>query len=187
MKLQNKKIAILATDGFEKSELFEPLYALKEQGASVDIISIKEGEIKSWDNKNWGETIQVDKLVKNANASDYNALILPGGVINPDSLRVDEDALSFIRKFFKEGKPVAAICHAPWLLISAKVIENRTVTSYHSIKDDVINARAHWKYQEVVVDSGLITSRSPEDLPAFINKIIEEVIEGKHEKQVFNA
>lgn len=187
MKLQNKRIAILATDGFEKSELFDPLNALKEQGATVDIISIKEGEIKSWDNKNWGKTIEVDKLAKNAKASDYNALILPGGVINPDLLRVNEDALSFIRGFFREGKPVAAICHAPWLLISAKVIENRTVTSYHSIKDDIINAGAHWKYQEVVVDSGLITSRSPEDLPAFINKIIEEVVEGKHEEQVLNA
>jgi protease I len=177
----------LATDGFEKSELFEPLNALKEQGAAVDIVSIKEGDIKSWDDKNWGKTIKVDKLVKSTNASDYDALVLPGGVINPDLLRVNEDALSFIRGFFKEGKPVAAICHAPWLLISAKVIENRTVTSYHSIKDDVINAGAHWKYQEVVVDSGLITSRSPEDLPAFIDKVIEEVTEGKHEKQVLNA
>ncbi|WP_100614394.1 type 1 glutamine amidotransferase domain-containing protein [Confluentibacter citreus] len=187
MKLQNKRIAILATDGFEKSELFDPLKALKEQGATVEIISIKEGNIKSWDDKNWGETIKVDKLAKNANPSDYSALILPGGVINPDLLRVNEDALSFIRNFFSQRKPVAAICHAPWLLISAKVIENRTVTSYFSIKDDLINAGARWKNQEVVVDSGLITSRDPQDLPAFINKIIEEVAEGKYEKEVLKA
>lgn len=187
MKLQNKRIAILATDGFEKSELFEPLNALKEEGATVHIISIKEGYIKSWDDKNWGESIEVDMLAKNADVSNYHALVLPGGVMNPDLLRVNEDALSFIRAFFREGKPVAAICHAPWLLISANVIENRTVTSYHSIKDDIINAGAHWKYQEVVVDSGLITSRSPEDLPAFIDKVIEEIAEGKHEKQVLNV
>jgi len=183
MKLENKTIAILATDGFEKSELFEPLNAVKKQGAHVDIVSIKEGAIKSWDNKNWGETIQVDKLVETANASNYDALILPGGVINPDTLRVNEDALAFIRDFFEQGKPVAAICHAPWLLISAGVIENREVTSFHSIKTDVMNAGAHWKDKEVVVDSGLITSRNPKDLPAFIDKIIEEVLEGKHEEQ----
>jgi len=183
MKLQDKTIAILATDGFEKSELFEPLNAVKAQGATVDIVSLKEGEIKSWDDKNWGESIQVDKLVKNLDASQYDALILPGGVINPDTLRTDEDALTFIRDFFKEGKPVAAICHAPWLLISADVIENREVTSFHSIKTDVINAGANWKDKEVVVDAGLVTSRNPKDLPAFIDKIIEEVLEGKHEKQ----
>lgn len=183
MKLQDKTIAILATDGFEKSELFEPLNAVKAQGATIDIVSIKEGEIKSWDDKNWGEAIKVDKLVKNVNASDYDALILPGGVINPDTLRADEDALSFIRDFFKKGKPVAAICHAPWLLISADVIKNRKVTSYHTIKTDVINAGAQWRDEEVVVDAGLVTSRNPQDLPAFIDKIIEEVLEGKHEAQ----
>lgn len=183
MKLENKTLAILATDGFEKSELFEPLNALKAEGATVDIVSIKEGSIKSWDEKNWGESIPVDKLVQNAQASNYDALILPGGVINPDSLRTNEDALSFIRDFFREGKPVAAICHAPWLLISAGVIENREVTSFHSIKADVINAGGDWRDEEVVVDSGLVTSRNPKDLPAFIDKIIEEVLEGQHENQ----
>lgn len=183
MKLENKTIAILATDGFEKSELFEPLNAVKAEGATVDIVSIKEGSIKSWDEKNWGESIPVDKLVQNAQASNYDALILPGGVINPDSLRTNEDALSFIRDFFREGKPVAAICHAPWLLISAGVIENREVTSFHSIKTDVINAGGEWRDEEVVVDSGLVTSRNPKDLPAFIDKIIEEVLEGQHENQ----
>lgn len=187
MKLEGKKIAFLATDGFEKSELFEPLKAVKDEGATAHVISIKEGEIKSWDKTDWGKSVPVDRLVTDANASDYNALVLPGGVINPDTLRTDENALSFIKNFFKSGKPVAAICHAPLLLISAKVIENRKVTSYKSIKDDVINAGANWVDEEVVVDSGLVTSRNPKDLPAFIDKVIEEVREGKHEEQVANA
>ncbi|MBP0903671.1 type 1 glutamine amidotransferase domain-containing protein [Mariniflexile gromovii] len=187
MKLRNKTVAILATDGFEKSELFEPLNALKNEGAEVHIISLKNGNITSWDDKDWGASIEVDKLITNANASDYNGLVLPGGVINPDLLRVNKQALDFIRNFFKEKKPVAAICHAPWLLISAGVIENRTVTSYKSIKDDVVNAGANWQDKEVVVDAGLITSRNPKDLPAFIKKVIEEIAEGKHEDQVINA
>ncbi|MCG9791184.1 type 1 glutamine amidotransferase domain-containing protein [Flavobacterium algicola] len=179
MKLENKKIAILATDGFEKSELFEPLNGLKKEGAEVHIISIKEGDIKSWDVDDWGESIAVDKLVKNANVADYDALVLPGGVINPDLLRVTEEALDFIRDFYNQEIPVAAICHAPWLLISAGIIENRTVTSYNSIKQDVINAGAHWEDKEVITDNGLITSRNPKDLPAFVAKIIEEITEGK--------
>ncbi|MFD0798349.1 type 1 glutamine amidotransferase domain-containing protein [Maribacter chungangensis] len=187
MKLQDKKVAILATDGFEKSELFQPLKALKNEGAAVHIISVKDGEIKSWDGNNWGASITVDKLVDDANESDYHSLVLPGGVANPDLLRTHDNALDFIRVFFKSGKPVAAICHAPWLLISADVIENRKVTSYHSIKDDVINAGAHWVDEEVVVDQGLVTSRNPDDLPAFIEKIIEETREGKHAEQEINA
>lgn len=187
MKLENKRIAILATDGFEKSELFEPLEALRKEDAEVHIVSIKEGEIKSWEDGNWGKTIAVDKLVENTNESDYNALVLPGGVINPDILRTNADALTFIRSFFNSGKPVAAICHAPWLLVSAGVIENRDVTSYHSIKEDIINAGANWLNQEVVVDNGLVTSRNPDDLPAFIDKIIEEVEEGKHKNQAVDA
>ena len=183
MKLEGKKIAILATDGFEKSELFKPLEALKNEGATVHIISNKTGEIKSWDNTDWGKTIQVDKKLSDANANDYHALILPGGVMNPDSLRTNEDALNFVKNFFESKKPVAAICHAPWLLISAHVIKDRKVTSYKSIKDDIINAGAHWVDEEVVVDNGLVTSRNPNDLPAFCSKIIEEVLEGKHEKQ----
>lgn len=187
MKLEGKNIAILATNGFEKSELFEPFEKLKQEGAKVDIISPEEGEIKSWDKDDWGKAITVDKTISNANESDYNGLVLPGGVINPDLLRINDSALNFIRDFFKSGKPVAAICHAPWLLISAGVIENREVTSYKSIKEDVKNAGAIWKDQEVVVDSGLITSRNPNDLPAFISKIIEEIREGKHKGQVVNA
>ncbi|WP_343487339.1 type 1 glutamine amidotransferase domain-containing protein [Allomuricauda sp. d1] len=187
MKLQNKKVAILATNGFEKSELFEPYKALKAEGAVVDIVSTEMGEIKSWENGNWGETINVNKVVTDAKEQDYNGLVLPGGVSNPDTLRTNEDALQFIRDFFKSGKPVAAICHAPWLLISAGVIENRKVTSYKSIKDDVINAGANWVDEEVVVDEGLTTSRNPDDLPAFIDKVIEEIKEGKHEGQEINA
>ncbi|SFZ92357.1 protease I [Flaviramulus basaltis] len=183
MKLESKKIAILATDGFEKSELFKPLEALKNEGATVHIISNKDGEIKSWDKTNWGKTVKVDKKIKDVNESDYNALVLPGGVMNPDTLRINDAALKFIQDFFKSGKPVAAICHAPWLLISAGVVENRKITSYKSIKDDLVNAGANWMDEEVVVDNGLVTSRNPNDLPAFCKKLIEEVSEGKHEEQ----
>ena len=183
MKLENKKIAILATDGFEKSELFQPYEKLKETGAKVHIISDKEGEIKSWDETDWGKAVKVDLLISDAKEGDYHALVLPGGLMNPDKLRTDESALKFIKAFFKSKKPVAAICHAPWLLISAGVVEGRNVTSYNSIKDDLVNAGANWADKEVVVDNGLVTSRNPDDLPAFINKIIEEVREGKHEKQ----
>jgi protease I len=183
MKLENKKVAILATDGFEKSELFQPLEALRKEGATVHIISNKHGEIKSWDKSDWGKTIAVDKKIFEASESDYDSLILPGGVINPDTLRTNEDALDFIRAFFSSGKPVAAICHAPWLLISAGVIEGRKVTSYKSIKDDVVNAGADWVDKEVVVDQGLVTSRNPDDLPAFCKKVIEEIREGKHQEQ----
>lgn len=183
MKLENKKIAIMATDGFERSELFEPLNALKYEGAQVHVIAPESGAIKSWDKTDWGESVLVDMKISNADAADYDSLVLPGGVINPDTLRTNKDALRFIRKFFEQGKPVAAICHAPWMLISAKVIENRNVTSYKSIKDDVVNAGANWQDKEVVVDKGLVTSRNPGDLPAFIDKIIEETLEGTHAKQ----
>ena len=183
MNLEKKQVAILATDGFEKSELFEPKKALEREGVTVHIVSDKEGEIKSWDQGNWSESISVDKTLNEVSESDYNSLVLPGGVINPDKLRTNEDALNFIRAFFKSGKPVSAICHAPWLLISADVVEGRKMTSYHSIKDDMINAGANWVDEEVVVDEGLTTSRNPDDLPAFCDKVVEEVREGVHEEQ----
>lgn len=179
--LENKKVAILATDGFEQSELVEPMKALKEAGAEVKIISLKEGEIRGWENGNWAEeTIKVDMTVERANPAEYSGLVLPGGVINPDKLRTDRYAQLFVRGFFELGTPVAAICHGPWTLINAEVVEGRTMTSYHSIRKDLENAGANWKDEAVVVDNGLVTSRNPDDLPQFNKKLVEEVAEGTH-------
>ena len=190
-KLSDKKIAILATDGFEHSELFEPLKALKIEGAAVEIVSLKMGEIKSWKDDNWGETIQVQKTVDSVSASDYHGLVLPGGVINPDRLRANEDAVEFVASFFSDGmqKPVAAICHGPWLLVEADVVSGRKLTSYNSIRTDLENAGAVWQDTAVVVDAGLVTSRSPKDLPAFMKCMIEEFAEGIHklESQLGNG
>ena len=178
-----KRIAILATNGFEESELKSPKEAMEKEGFKVDIVSPENGEIKAWSDGNWSNTYKVDRNLKDVKAEEYNALVLPGGVINPDTLRRNEDALMFVRDFFKMKKPVAAICHAPWTLISAGVVEGRKMTSFHSIKDDLVNAGAHWVDQEVVVDQGFVTSRNPNDLPAFNSKLIEEIKEGKHEMQ----
>ncbi len=178
-----KKIAIFATHGFEESELKSPMEAMEKEGFRVDIVSPESGEIKSWSGGNWSTNYKVDKTLDQVAASDYNALMLPGGVINPDTLRRNEDALLFVRDFFKQEKPAAAICHAPQLLISANVVRGRKLTSYNSIKDDLINAGANWVDEEVVVDKGLVTSRNPNDLPAFNKKLIEEIKEGKHEEQ----
>jgi protease I len=178
-----KKIAILATNGFEESELKSPKEAMEREGFHVDIVSEESGEIKGWANGNWSNAYKVDKTLDDVQAFDYNAPVLPGGVINPDKLRRNKNALNFIRDFFKQEKPVAAICHAPQVLISAGVVEGRELTSFHSIKDDLINAGARWVDQEVVVDNGFVTSRDPNDLPAFNAKLIEEIREGKHEEQ----
>lgn len=178
-----KKIAILATDGFEESELKSPKEAMEKEGFEVDIVSLKEGKIKSWSKGNWSNEYKVDKTVDNVNSKQYNALMLPGGVINPDKLRTDDNAIKFIQDFFKEHKPVGAICHGPWSLINAEVVEGRKMTSYSSIKKDLQNAGAKWEDKEVVVDQGLVTSRNPDDLPAFNKKLIEEIKEGKHELQ----
>ena len=182
-RLKGKKIAILATDGFEQSELLSPQAALLEAGADIEVVSIKEGQISAWDEDNWGEKVAVDKLAANANAADYDALLLPGGLFNPDSLRQDSDAKAFVDGFFgaKKNKPVAAICHAPWLLAEINKLRDKKVTSYPSIKSDLINAGANWVDQEVCVDQGLVTSRSPADLDAFNAKFIEEILEGKHQ------
>ena len=182
-KLEGIRVAILATDGFEQSELFEPKKALEEAGAKTEIVSLKSGEIKGWNETDWGKTIAVDKTVGEANAGDYDALVLPGGVMNPDKLRVDEDAVSFVKSFFDNGKPVGAICHAPWTLINAGVVKDREMTSYHTIRKDLENAGAKWTDAEVVTDNGLVTSRKPDDIPAFNKKIIEEFAEGFHKKQ----
>lgn len=178
-----KRIAILATNGFEESELKSPKMAMEREGFKVDIVSIESGTIKGWANGNWSNEYTVDHTLKDVKASDYNALVLPGGVINPDTLRRNEDALLFVRDFFKQEKPVAAICHAPWTLISADVVKGRKMTSFKSIKDDLVNAGAIWVDEEVVVDNGFVTSRNPEDLPAFNSKLIEEIKEGKHKEQ----
>ena len=178
--LKDKKIAILSTNGFEQSELFEPLEALKQEGATVHIVSPEKDEIKAWNKDNWGKTIKVDQQLRDAKAEDYNALVLPGGVINPDALRINEEALNFIRDFNRQAKPISAICHAPWLLISAGIVKDKKVTSYKSIKDDLVNAGANWVDESVVFENGLTTSRNPNDLPDFISKTIEEIKEGKH-------
>ncbi len=185
--IKNARIAILATDGYERSELREPLEKLREKGAEVVVLSIKEGEIRSWDKDDWGDSVPVDGLVKDASTAEYDALVLPGGQINPDLLRVNEDAIDFIRAFAKSGKTLAAICHAPWLLVEAGALKGRNVTSYPSIRTDVENAGGKWEDSEVVVDQAIVTSRNPDDLPAFIDKIVEEIREGRHERTLSPA
>lgn len=182
-KLNNIKVAILATNGFEQSELFEPKKALEDAGAEVKIVSLASGEIKGWNENDWGKTIAVDITLDQANADDFDALQLPGGVMNPDKLRMNDKAVSFVKAFFNSGKPVAAICHAPWTLIEADVVDGRTITSWASLKTDLENAGAKWVDKEVVTDNGLVTSRNPDDLPAFNKKMIEEFAEGFHRKQ----
>ncbi|WP_263417425.1 type 1 glutamine amidotransferase domain-containing protein [Terriglobus albidus] len=176
-ELNGRRVAILATDGFEQVELTGPQKALKAAGATVEVVSPKPGEVKGWDMTDWGETVKVDVELKSAKASDYDALILPGGVMNPDRLRMDAGAVSFVKEFFTAGKPVSAICHGPWTLIEAGVVKGRTMTSWPSLKTDLMNAGAIWVDREVVEDNGLVTSRKPDDLKAFnattINRIAD--------------
>lgn len=179
----SKIVAILATNGFEESELTSPKKYLEEQGWTAHIIAPEGGTIKSWDETDWGKNFDVDKTLDEVKSTDYHALVLPGGVLNPDKLRMNDKAISFIKDFFMEKKPVAAICHGPQLLINAQVVEGRKLTSYPSVKQDLINAGAAWVDEEVVVDNGLVTSRKPDDLPAFNKKMVEEIKEGKHELQ----
>lgn len=175
-QLEGKKIAMLATDGFEQVELTEPKKALEQAGAKITILSIKDGEIKAWDMTDWGDVrVPVDALVKDAKPEEFDALVLPGGVINPDKLRVDKDAVAFVKKFAESGKPTAAICHGPWTLIEAGVVKGRTMTSWPSVSTDLKNAGAKFVDKEVAVDGNFITSRKPDDIPAFSNAIIEMV------------
>lgn len=171
--LSGKKIAILATDGFEQSELLKPRQALDQAGATTEVISPKTGEIKGWNHAEWGESVRVDKAVGQANPADYAALVLPGGVMNPDHLRMEPAAVEFVRKFVESGKPVAAICHGPWLLVEAGAVKGKKVTSWPSLKTDLKNAGAEWVDQEVCRDGQFITSRKPEDIPAFSRTIID--------------
>jgi len=179
-KLKGKRIAILATDGFEQVELTEPQKFLKNEGATVDVISLKSGSIKGWDMTDWGDKVDVDKTLDDAKVADYDALVLPGGQINPDKLRVEPTAVNFVREFAQSGKLVAAICHGSWTLIEADVVRGKHMTSWPSVKTDLRNAGAQWQDSEVVVDGNFITSRKPEDLDAF-NKKIEEKLLGKAE------
>lgn len=181
--LSGKKVAILVENGFEQVELTQPKEALEDAGAQTHIVSPQKGEVKGWNHTEWGDSFRVDVPLQQANADDYDALLLPGGVMNPDKLRTNDRALDFVRSFFQAHKPVAAICHGPWTLIEAGVAKGRTMTSYHSIQTDLKNAGVKWVDQEVVVDEGLVTSRNPDDIPAFNRKMVEEIAEGKHEKQ----
>jgi protease I len=184
MKLDGLNVAVLATDGYEPSELTEPVAALREAGAGVTLISDHPGTIRG---KTDADTATVDATIDQAHADDYDALLLPGGVKNPDTMRQNEQAVAFVRAFADAGKPIAAICHAPWLLVEADVVNGRLVTSYPSLKTDLRNAGAEWLDQEVVVDKGIVTSRSPRDLPAFNAKMLEEFAEGIHERRTAGA
>jgi len=183
-QLSNRTIAVLSESGFEETELTSPVQRLKEEGATVHIISSKAGKIQAMKGDHqWTIEVDVDKTISEANAEDYQGLVIPGGVLNPDALRKNEDAIAFVKAFFEAGKPVAAICHGPQVLITAEVVEGRELTSTKTIKIDLLNAGAEWYDQEVVVDHGLVTSRSPDDLPAFNDKMVEEFAEGVHEGQ----
>src|SRR3954447_8982164 len=182
-KLDGKKVAVLFTDGVEQVELEKPVEGLEEEGAEVTYLTLEPGDVQAFNHLDHGDKIEVDKAVKDADASDYDALLLPGGVANPDFLRADEDAVGFVRAFVEQAKPIGAICHGPWTLVEADVVKGRTLTSFPSLKTDIRNAGGNWVDEEVHVDAGLTTSRNPDDLPAFCAKIVEEFAEGKHAQQ----
>jgi len=182
-KLDGKRILIIATNGFEQQELEVPRDTLRREGAKIDVASLDGKEIRGWERTDWGRTVPIDLRIADAKMDDYDALVIPGGVINPDKLRVDERTMALVKAFVKSGKVVAAVCHGPWLLVQADALRGREATSYKSIRRDVENAGANWVDREVVVDESIITSRNPDDLPAFCAKIVDEVREGKHHER----
>ncbi len=181
--LDGKKVAFLAADGVEQVELEQPWKAVQEAGGATELISLQEGGIQGFDHLEKGRTFTVDRSVANADAGDYDGLVVPGGVANPDFLRRDENAVGFVRGFFEDGKPVAVICHGPWILVEADVVRGRRLTSFPSLRTDIRNAGGEWVDEEVCVDGGLVTSRNPDDLPAFCSKLVEEIAEGRHARQ----
>lgn len=180
MRLSGKRIAALVDNGFEQVELTEPRKAFEKEGARVDVVSPQKQTVKGWQHTKWGDEVRVDRQIESANAADYDGLFLPGGVMNPDHLRINPRAVSFVREFVAAGKPIAAICHGPWTLVEAGGVKDRRMTSWPSLRSDLKNAGAHWVDEQVVVDRGLVTSRKPDDIPAFSAKAIEEFAEGRH-------
>ena len=181
-ELRNKRVAALVDNGFEQVELVEPKKALEAAGAKVDIVSPQNGKVKGWQHTKWGDEFDVDRPLGQARPDDYDALLLPGGVMNPDHLRMNPPAVQFVKAFVDSGKPIAAICHGPWTLIEADGVRGRRMTSWPSLQSDLRNAGAQWVDQECVTDNGLVTSRKPDDIPAFNKKMIEEFAEGRHDK-----
>jgi protease I len=186
-RLQDKRVAFVATDGVEQIELTEPWKAVEKEGGTPELISIDSGEIQGFDGLDKADRFAVDRTADQVTADDYDGLVLPGGVANPDRLRADESVVRFIRAFFEAGKPVAVICHGPWTLVEADVVRGRTLTSWPSLKTDIRNAGGNWVDEEVHVDNGLVTSRKPDDLPAFCDKLVEEICEGRHEQQALQT
>ena len=186
-KLQGRKVAIIAADMVERVELVEPRKALEEAGAETDLVSLKPGTIKAFNHFDPADDQKVDKTIEEVDASEYDALLIPGGVGNPDQLRGDENVVQFVQEFFAAGKPVAAICHAPWVLVEAGVVRDRKLTSWPTLQTDIRNAGGNWVDEQVVVDQGMVTSRKPDDIPAFNEKMIEEFCEGKHSGQRVTA
>lgn len=180
--IENKKVAIITENGFEEVELTSPMNALEKAGATVHVISPQKEKVKAWDHDHWSIEVPVDKTVDDANPADYDMLLIPGGVLNPDKMRMNEKCVAFAKHFMESGKPIAAICHGPQLLIETGTLKGKKMTSYPSLKTDLENAGANWVDKEVVVDNGFVTSRSPKDLEAFNKKIVEELSEGVHEK-----
>jgi protease I len=183
-ELRNKRVAALVDNGFEQSELLEPRQALEAAGAKVDVVSPQQGKVKGWQHTGWGQEVAVDRPLEGAKADEYDALLLPGGVMNPDRLRMNAAAVAFVKHFVDAGKPIAAICHGPWTLIEAGAVKGRRMTSWPSLKTDLENAGASWTDSECIVDRGLVTSRKPDDIPAFNKKMIEEFAEGRHDRNL---